>query len=348
MNEDTAAREVAREQEFVDGVYRQLDRSAASAQALAQEGHSRGRLGHEGGLVERDAMVFQAASRLATLDAAHEGLVFGRLDMRREIDRAPRYIGRIGLRDDDRDVLLIDWRAPAAAVFYQATPPSRGASYAAGCCAASASGCSASRTTCSTPRPGRPADRRRGRADGPAVPGARPLDALDRGDHPGRAGRGDPRAREGRRHDRGRPGHRQDGGRAAPRRVPALHRPPPLRDRRRARGRARRASSCATSSGCCRRSARPRSRCARSARSSTASAPSGATTRRSPRSRARAGWPRCSVVRRARRCPARPRSSASSTATTCSTSARGSCPRSGASCSPRPAATGPPPGWPRS
>ncbi len=121
MNEDTAAREVAREQEFVDGVYRQLVRSAASAQALAQEGHSRGRLGHEGGLVERDAMVFQAARRLATLDAAHEGLVFGRLDMRREIDRAPRYIGRIGLRDDNRDVLLIDWRAPAAAVFYQAT-----------------------------------------------------------------------------------------------------------------------------------------------------------------------------------------------------------------------------------
>ena len=33
----------------------------------------------------------------------------------------PRYIGRIGLRDDNYDVLLIDWRAPAAAVFYQAT-----------------------------------------------------------------------------------------------------------------------------------------------------------------------------------------------------------------------------------
>ncbi|HEY1176919.1 MAG TPA: UvrD-helicase domain-containing protein, partial [Phytomonospora sp.] len=33
----------------------------------------------------------------------------------------PRYIGRIGLRDANRDSLLIDWRAPAAAVFYQAT-----------------------------------------------------------------------------------------------------------------------------------------------------------------------------------------------------------------------------------
>ena len=42
---------------------------------------------------------------------------------------------------------------------------------------------------------------------------------------------------QGRRHDRGRPRHRQDGGRAAPRRLPAVHRPPPLRERRRARGR---------------------------------------------------------------------------------------------------------------
>jgi len=51
LNEDTAAREVAREQEFVDGVYRQLVRSAASAQALAQEVRARGGLGHGGGLV---------------------------------------------------------------------------------------------------------------------------------------------------------------------------------------------------------------------------------------------------------------------------------------------------------
>ncbi len=105
----------------MDRVYRQLEHSAKAAQALAREGHSRGRLGHEGGLVERDAMVFQAARRIAQLDAAHEGLVFGRLDMNPELDPEPRYIGRIGLRDENRDSLLIDWRAPAAAVFYQAT-----------------------------------------------------------------------------------------------------------------------------------------------------------------------------------------------------------------------------------
>ncbi len=121
MNQDVAAREITREQEYVDTVYAQLDKATASAQELAREGLARGRIGNEGGLVERDAMVFQAARRMATLDAAHEGLVFGRLDMRPEVSGEPRYIGRIGLRDDDYDVMLIDWRAPAAAVFYQAT-----------------------------------------------------------------------------------------------------------------------------------------------------------------------------------------------------------------------------------
>ncbi len=116
-----ADREIAAEQVFVDRVYVQLEKSARAAEALAREGYGRGRLGHEGGLVERDAMVFQAAKRIAQLDAAHEGLVFGRLDLVPEVDAAPRYVGRIGLRDDDRDSLLIDWRAPAAAVFYQAT-----------------------------------------------------------------------------------------------------------------------------------------------------------------------------------------------------------------------------------
>lgn len=121
VSEDLEGREIATEQEYVDRVYVQLEASARSAQQLAAEGHGRGKLGHEGGLVERDAMVFQAAKRIAQLDAAHEGLVFGRLDLDASIDTVPRYIGRIGLRDALRDTLLIDWRAPAAAVFYQAT-----------------------------------------------------------------------------------------------------------------------------------------------------------------------------------------------------------------------------------
>ncbi|MDQ3165595.1 MAG: helicase, partial [Actinomycetota bacterium] len=111
-------REVADEQVYVDQVYERLEEAGVAARDLAREGHGRARLGHEGGLVERDAMVFQAARRIAALDAAHEGLVFGRLDLTTD---EPRYIGRIGLRDADREVMLVDWRAPAAAVFYQAT-----------------------------------------------------------------------------------------------------------------------------------------------------------------------------------------------------------------------------------
>lgn len=124
MTDELVEREIAHEQQVVDRVYTQLESAGAAAQRLAREGHDRGRLGHEGGLVERDAMVFQAAKRLAQLDAAHEGLVFGRLDLRPDVDAQPRYIGRIGLRDDEMNSLLIDWRAPAAAVFYQATAAS--------------------------------------------------------------------------------------------------------------------------------------------------------------------------------------------------------------------------------
>ena len=111
-------REIAAEQTYVDTVYERLEESAKVAQSLVVEGFARGHVGNEGGLVERDAMVYQASRRLSALNAAHDGLVFGRLNL---IDGESRYIGRIGVRDADREILLVDWRAPAAAVFYQAT-----------------------------------------------------------------------------------------------------------------------------------------------------------------------------------------------------------------------------------
>ena len=111
-------REIAVEQAYVDAVYERLDASTKVAQSLVTEGMARGHIGHEGGLVERDAMVYQASRRISALNAAHDGLVFGRLTM---VDGESRYIGRIGVRDEDREILLMDWRAPAAALFYQAT-----------------------------------------------------------------------------------------------------------------------------------------------------------------------------------------------------------------------------------
>lgn len=112
------ATEIAAEQAYVDTVYAALEEVTATAQNLVTEGMARGHIGHEGGLVERDAMVHQAHRRIAALNAAHDGLVFGRLDL---VDDEPRYIGRIGVRDSNYDVLLLDWRAPAASLFYRAT-----------------------------------------------------------------------------------------------------------------------------------------------------------------------------------------------------------------------------------
>ena len=58
--------------------------------------------------------------QLARLDAAENGLCFGRLDLR---SGECLHIGRIGLRDEsgEGEPLLIDWRAPAARAFYVAT-----------------------------------------------------------------------------------------------------------------------------------------------------------------------------------------------------------------------------------
>ncbi|MET0954152.1 MAG: UvrD-helicase domain-containing protein [Aeromicrobium sp.] len=117
-SQDAERREIEAEQAYVDTVYERLDASAKVAQSLVVEGMARGHVGNEGGLVERDAMVYQASKRLSALNAAHDGLVFGRLNL---LDGESRYIGRIGVRDAEREILLIDWRAPAAAIFYQAT-----------------------------------------------------------------------------------------------------------------------------------------------------------------------------------------------------------------------------------
>ncbi len=120
-------RELAVEQTHVDLVYARLGEATRSARQVARAGRSlfqsdRSSFVREEdgtGLYERDVFAFQAAKRLAVLDAEHEGLVFGRLD---RTDGEIRYIGRIGLRDADYEPLVIDWRAPAAEPFYRATP----------------------------------------------------------------------------------------------------------------------------------------------------------------------------------------------------------------------------------
>jgi DNA helicase IV len=124
---NTLERELAAEQAHVDLVYTRLAEATRSAQQVAREGlslyqsdrNSYVREEDGTGLYERDVFAFQAARRLAVLDAEQEGLVFGRLD---RTDGEVRYVGRIGVRDADYEPLVIDWRAPAAEPFYRATP----------------------------------------------------------------------------------------------------------------------------------------------------------------------------------------------------------------------------------
>src|SRR5262249_41234509 len=71
----------------------------------------------------RDITAAEQARRLAQLNAVEHGLCFGRTDAPPEAEHpGTLYIGRIGLRDDEHEPRLIDWRAPAAHPFYAATP----------------------------------------------------------------------------------------------------------------------------------------------------------------------------------------------------------------------------------
>jgi DNA helicase IV len=114
-----AAEEIAAEQRHVDRVYARLEVIKREAAETERVGYQMARAGTHGALVERDAMVFHAARRRRLLDAEHDGLVFGRLDL---LGGEVRYVGRLGLRDEEAHALVIDWRAPAAAPFYRATP----------------------------------------------------------------------------------------------------------------------------------------------------------------------------------------------------------------------------------
>ena len=126
--------EVAAEQAHVDRVYAELAKAAVRAGDIEADGLARGRTDRTGdvrdeeltGLFERDALVFAAAKRRASIDTQYEGLVFGRLDLGSEestaAEREVRHVGRLGVRDDEYEPLVVDWRAPAAAAFYRATP----------------------------------------------------------------------------------------------------------------------------------------------------------------------------------------------------------------------------------
>jgi len=117
--------ELDREQGYISLLYTRLDdlRERASgrmAVVLRQEAG-----GTHQARVEREALSGLYRQQLAQLDAAENGLCFGRLEF---TDGEFRYIGRLGIHSDsdDYDQLLMDWRADAARPFYLATAASPG------------------------------------------------------------------------------------------------------------------------------------------------------------------------------------------------------------------------------
>ena len=109
---------VAEEQEFVDRAYSRLDQLRSQYREQRQKIDANHGVGNAQGWTERDALATHFAELSSRLDNVEERLVFGRLDMK---DHATHYIGRISLLDEHSSPLLIDWRAPISAPFYQAT-----------------------------------------------------------------------------------------------------------------------------------------------------------------------------------------------------------------------------------
>ena len=110
--------ELADEQRVVDRLYDRLDALRAHTRARLADVRRQGPSGSPQNRSERDAFATLYEDRLAQLEAVEERLVFGRLDL---ADGDQRYVGRIGLTDEEHTPLLTDWRAPAARAFYRAT-----------------------------------------------------------------------------------------------------------------------------------------------------------------------------------------------------------------------------------
>jgi DNA helicase IV len=119
---DEAGNSVRAEQAYVTMLYGLLDAARERSEQALTDVRARGGPGgtHQARL-ERDVSAAEHEKRLAQLSNTERGLCFGRTD---DENRDTLYIGRIGLRDDDYELKLIDWRAPAARPFYAATPGS--------------------------------------------------------------------------------------------------------------------------------------------------------------------------------------------------------------------------------
>ncbi|WP_174843769.1 ATP-binding domain-containing protein [Cryobacterium sp. TMT2-23] len=133
--------ELQREQQYVANLYARLDalQREAEQQLVAVRRLDVG--GNHQSRSERDTFARLYEDRIVQLREVDDRLAFGRLEVAADpADSASfssgssgsagsasdpgsvyRYIGRLGLRDEDLQPILLDWRVPQASAFYQAT-----------------------------------------------------------------------------------------------------------------------------------------------------------------------------------------------------------------------------------
>ena len=140
------------EQVVVNLAYSELDRQLAQARHSLARTEAQGVSGTHQSRGERDAYAVHYSSLVSSLEGVEDRLVFGRMDMNGSPDDAPdsgssgmastcpagsgrgaggsspvtdggrrHYVGRIGLQDAQHREVILDWRAPLARAFYQAT-----------------------------------------------------------------------------------------------------------------------------------------------------------------------------------------------------------------------------------
>ncbi|MFF1634536.1 HelD family protein [Leifsonia sp. NPDC058248] len=118
--------ELERERAIVADLYVRLDELRSETEERLTRVRRESVGGNHQARSERDAFARLYEDQLAQLRDVDARLVFGRLLLDEPPDGdAHRYIGRVGLRDDDQHSLLIDWRAQQASAFYQATASER-------------------------------------------------------------------------------------------------------------------------------------------------------------------------------------------------------------------------------
>ena len=113
--------ELERERAYVSTLYARLDELQREAREQLDAVRRQDVGGNHQSRSERDAFASMYEDRIVQLRDVDERLAFGRLELAGYDEPEYRYIGRVGLRDAEQRPLLVDWRAPQASAFYQAT-----------------------------------------------------------------------------------------------------------------------------------------------------------------------------------------------------------------------------------